>query len=142
MMTGLSQLLGTPAGIPVAQEQAVTSTFSGLLEVLGQQGSDVGSVVAAGIQPWQGFQGPGRWSAGVPLVLCQALLQLGRHRIPIERAPALLAQGAHREHGKEHADAQPAVHCWGEKGQWAFTRPDLPHFVQFLTPESIGNAGF
>lgn len=121
MKTGLSQLLGTPAGIPAAQQQAVSSTFSGLLEVLGQQGADVGSLVAAGIQPWQGSQGPGRRSAGVPLLLGQALLQLGGQRIPIVRAPALLSEGAHREHGKEHADAQPAVHCWGEKGQRAVT---------------------
>lgn len=89
----------------MAQKQAAINTFSGLLEVLGQQGADVGSLVAAGIQPRQGFQGPGRRSAGVPLMFCQALLQLNRQRIPIVRAQSLLSEGAHREHGKEHTNA-------------------------------------
>lgn len=103
----------------MAQRQAVSSTFSGLLEILGQQGADVGSLVTADLQPLQGFQGPGGRSAGVPLLLCQALLQLGRHSIPTVRAQRVLSQGAHREHGEEHADAQPAGHCCGEKGQGA-----------------------
>ncbi|KAF2983907.1 hypothetical protein EK904_005266, partial [Melospiza melodia maxima] len=106
-----------PQEMPAAQEQAVSGTFSGLLEVLGQQGADVGSLVGADLQALQGFQGPGGRSAGAPLLLCQAPLQLGRRGIPAARAHSVLSQRAHREHGEEHADAQPAGHRWGEKGR-------------------------
>lgn len=93
--------------------ESSSGTFSGLLQILGQQSADVGSLVTAAIQPWQGFQGPsGRRGADVPVRFCQALLQLSRQRIPIVWAQSLLSEGAHREHSKEHADAYPAVHCF------------------------------
>lgn len=75
--------------VPLIQKEhskeEITSTFSGLLEILGQQSTDVGSLVNAPIQPWHRFL----WassrcrSSDVPVMFCQALLKLSSQGIPI-----------------------------------------------------------
>ena len=75
---------GISEGNAVPQRQQTSSTFPGLLQVLGQQRADRRPLLEAAIQPRCGLQRPCLGGcAGVPVGFCQALLELSSHRAAI-----------------------------------------------------------